>query len=329
VYGAPSMGEIMSGMRTWSRVLSLLVVASVLSLTSGCALNSRSPGSTTSVTTKGYGGVPAGTAGMRAGAGEAFSGAAAAPAAAPAATVQSGQLIIRNGSVRVEVGVVTSTVEAIRSLAARYGGVVSDLQLSTDNGGGIVQPLATPERTLSSGLPFSASVTVLVPAARLDALRASVEKLGRVLSESSSDQDVTQEHVDLKARLQNARVEESRLRSFFAAASSVKDMLAIEKELARVRGDIESMTAQLASMDRQIAQATLTIELTQPEPLVRPAGVDWGFGGAVTQGVQTLAAFARGLLVLAIAGSPVWILAIVGYVLIRRRRAAKKSAGSE
>ena len=73
----------------------------------------------------------------------------------------------------------------------------------------------------------------------------SAEKLGKVLSESSADDDVTQQHVDLKARLTNAKAEEARLRTFFDQAKSVTDMLAIERELARVRGDIESMTAQL------------------------------------------------------------------------------------
>ena len=47
-------------------------------------------------------------------------------------------------------------------------------------------------------------------------------------------------------------------------------MLAIERELARVRGDIESMTAQLTTMERQAAMATLTIELVEPKPIVRP-----------------------------------------------------------
>jgi hypothetical protein len=247
---------------------------------------------------------------------------ASVPLQRTAASPLAERMVIRNGNVRLEVAKVQDAVGAIRVLTKHYGGVVAELQMASDtgDGGGTPQPLSDTNGALRSGLPFSASVTVLVPVAKFDAFRAEAAKLGTVLSENAADSDVTQQHVDLKARLDNSKAEEARLRTFFDSAKSVTDMLSIERELARVRGDIESMTAQLASLERQAAMATLTIELVEPKPLVRPSsGIDWGFGDALTTGVQAMAGLLKAALIVAIATAPVWILALALALLIRWR----------
>jgi hypothetical protein len=255
----------------------------------------------------------------------------AAPAEAAPATGASGKpaadrMVIRNANVRLEVPEVLAGVSKLRALADRFGGVVSGLQVTSDTG----EP-STPEpvgdRIVRSGLPFNASLTVLVPVAKFDAFRTEAEKLGKVLSESSADEDVTQQHVDLAARLSNAKAEEARLRSFFDQAKSVTDMLSIERELTRVRGDIESMTAQLATMERQAAMATLTIELVEPRPIVHPAsGIDWGFGEAITSGVQGLAELLKTAIVAVIATAPLWILVVAAALVVRWRVRARRKA---
>lgn len=250
----------------------------------------------------------------------------AAPAQAASAKPVADRMVIRNANVRLEVPEVLTGVSKLRALAGRFGGVVSELQIASDTGGP-----ATPEpagdRIVRSGLPFNASLTVLVPVAKFDAFRSEAEKLGKVLSESSADDDVTQQHIDLAARLSNAKAEEARLRSFFDQARSVTDMLSIERELTRVRGDIESMTAQLATMERQAAMATLTIELVEPKPIVRPAsGIDWGFGEAITSGVQGLAGLLQTAIVVVIATAPLWILVVAAVFVVRWRVRARRRA---
>ncbi len=246
------------------------------------------------------------------------------------------RMVIRNANVRLEVPKVLDAVGKVRALTARFGGVVSNLQLASDTGDGISppQPLpGAPERIVRTGLPYNASLTILVPAAKFDAFRKEAESLGRVLSENSADEDVTQQHVDLKARLENAKAEESRLRTFFSQAKSVTDMLSIERELTRVRGDIESMTAQLASLERQAAMATLTIELVEPKPIVRPtSGIDWGFGDALTEGIQAMVGLLKAALVVVIATSPLWLAALALFFILRWRlrvRRARAAASAE
>jgi hypothetical protein len=276
---------------------------------------------------------PSDSASQEKGVGLSFGGAqdARSAAAAPAA-VSADRMVIRNANMRLEVTKVAASVKSIRALTTRFGGLVSNLQLSTDDGGS-PQPVPQAEgsRTLQSGLPFSGSITVRIPVGKFDAFHNEAEKLGRILSETSDDQDVTQQHVDLKARLANAKAEEARLRTFFDKARSVNDMLAVERELGRVRGEIESMTAQLTTLERQAAMATLTIELVEPQPIVRPSnGIDWGFGDALTTGIQGMVDLLKGIIVVAIALAPLWVLAIVAFFLIRWavrvRRARRVSA---
>jgi hypothetical protein len=112
-------------------------------------------------------------------------------------------------------------------------------------------------------------------------------------------------------------------------------MLAIEKQLSRVRGDIESMQAQLTYLENQAALATLSIALTEPGALVSPAAGGWGFAAAVRDGVRAAAEVTRGLITFVLAISPLLILVAIGIIAIvvsvrrrGRRRAMLASAGS-
>lgn len=318
-----------------ARLTAALILAAVLVVggSAGCSLAARSErtsGGSAGVAppesaTTGYAGAPSSAK-------DAAVGSASSPqpqvsgSASPASVPVAERLVIRNANVRLEVAKVQAALTRIRALAAAQGAVVSSLQLSSDTGGGVPVPTDGSGRILRSGLPYTASVTVLVPVAKFDTFRTSAEKLGTVLSEQSADDDVTQQHADLKARLANARAEEARLRTFFDKARTVNDMLSIERELARVRGDIESMTAQLDTMERQAAMATLTLELVEPQPIVRPSnGIDWGFADALTTGVQAMAGLLRAGIVMVIATAPIWIAAVALVLVVRWRLKARRS----
>jgi hypothetical protein len=257
-----------------------------------------------------------------------------APAVGSGAAKQQ-QMIIRNANMRLEVPKVTDTVDKIRALAKKYSGVISNVNVSNEQiTPPVPQPLEgqTKSSTLSSGQPYNGTVTVLIPVARFDAFTDEVRSLGKLLTFSTDDQNVTQQHLDMKARLLNLEAEEARLRSFFNSAQSVNDMLAIEAQLSRVQGEIESLQAQITYLERQAAMATLTVELVEPATLVRPAGVDWGIGASVTRGVQGFADLLGFIITAVISCAPVWIivlaLALLGISLARRRR-ARKTASNE
>ena len=133
----------------------------------------------------------------------------------------------------------------------------------------------------------------------------------------------------MSARLANLRAEEARLRTFFDDAKNVSEMLAIEQELSRVRGEIESLDAQVKYLERQAAMATVTIELTEDKPVVRPEGESWGFIEAITTGIRGAANVLTFAITFLIATAPLWIAALAAFFVVRaviRRRKAKRLA---
>lgn len=230
------------------------------------------------------------------------------------------RLIIRNKTVRLEVEKVDEAISALENLASKHDGIITAMQVATDDETPIYR---YDEISYSDGAALRGYVTVRVPVDKYEAFLEGVGGIGTVLYQAESAEDVTQQHVDMIARIENLRAEEVRLREFFDAANKVEEMLAIERELSRVRGEIESLDAQVKYLERQAAMATVTIDLTEPKPLVRPSGDDWGFGQAITDGFRGAAGVIRIAIALLIATAPLWLLAVIAFFVIRtvlRRR---------
>jgi hypothetical protein len=102
------------------------------------------------------------------------------------------------------------------------------------------------------------SITIRVPRDRFDDTLGRIEKLGDVTHRDIKAQDVTDEFVDLQARLKNAYSIRDRLNDLLARAA-VKEALDIEKELGRVTEDIERMEGKLKLLRDQIAFSTVTV----------------------------------------------------------------------
>ena len=229
-----------------------------------------------------------------------------APVEGGTGTVSAGteRAIIRTATVTMTVKSVPRSVDQLRALVVASGGEIASLTYTA----GVEQPVPLPMAESSSGVtrgPQSATVVVRVPASKLEPLTRSVARLGDVTAQTAGQEDITAQVVDLEARLKNLRAEEVRLRSFLNKATRVADMLSIERELSRVRGEIEAMQAQQRYLADQVSMASLTVTMSQPAPVVSPAGTNWGFGDAVTRGVQSAAALLRSVITVAIALLPV------------------------
>jgi Domain of unknown function (DUF4349) len=232
--------------------------------------------------------------------------------------------IIRTASVTMTVKKVPVAIEKLRGLVAAAGGEISSLTYSA----GVEQPMPLPMAESGSSAttgPQSATVVVRVPASKLLPLTRTVAGLGEVTAQTAGQEDITAQVVDLEARLKNLRAEEVRLRSFLNKANRVADMLSIERELSRVRGEIEAMEAQRRYLADQVEMATLTVTLSQPAPVVTPAGTNWGFGQAVTRGVQAAAAVIGSIITVGIAILPVVAAILLAWWLVAlwRRRHPK------
>lgn len=232
-----------------------------------------------------------------------------------------GTMLIVNKTLRMEVPAADAAVDEIRKLAVARQASITDMEIASDDGW--VHPAD------GDGSGLRAWLVLRVPASEYEALVADVAGLGEVVSQSEASTDVTQEHIDLSARLKNLRAQEERLREFFDKAADVKEMLAIEAELGRVRGDIESLDAQVKHLERQAAMVTLTLHLTEPDAVVSPAGDSWGFREAITNGLRGAVALVNGAVAFLIATSPLWLVGLIVFFPARawlRRRNAPSPA---
>ncbi len=163
----------------------------------------------------------------------------------------------------------------------------------------------------------------------LDQVRA----LGKVLNENSRGQDVTEAYTDLEARLGNAKVSEQRLLGFLAERTQkLADVIEVEREVSRVRGDIESMEAKKRNWDLLTQTVAVTVEVVEP-PRAAPAvrQVWFPIKTAFGEGLILFAQSLRVMIVFLGAAIPWAVLAVaVTYIcvrLFRRAREGKRAVG--
>jgi hypothetical protein len=154
---------------------------------------------------------------------------------------------ISQASVSIEVEEVPSAVAQVQAIVESFGGFVA--QLSSSGG---------PERQQST-------MTVRVPQSDFFAALESIRSLGKVRSENVGSEDVTERFIDLEARLRSALREEESLLSLLERAEQVSEILTIERELSRVRSDIERDQGQLNFLERRVDLSTITVSLFPPD----------------------------------------------------------------
>jgi len=199
------------------------------------------------------------------------------------------------------------TADSAKDIARRFGGSVLGLSESINN-----------DRR-------SASLIVRVPADRFDDAVAALKQLdGEVISSSVDAKDVTDQLVDLDARLTALRAEESRYLQLFASAKTVDEMLKVQVALSQLRQQIEQLAAQQKTTKDRVAYSTITLSVAStaepvPGPLAR-----WDPSRTFATAIAAFASVLRFVADLAIwmlvfAWIPLLVLASV-FVATRARR---------
>ncbi|MBI4336881.1 MAG: DUF4349 domain-containing protein [Chloroflexi bacterium] len=177
-----------------------------------------------------------------------------------------------------------------------------------------------------------ASISFRVPSEKAEEALARVRGMAsRVPAEQNSGQDVTEEYVDLKARLDNLEASEKQLRGVMDRAQTVEDILKVQAQLTQVRGDIESFKARTLYLERTSATVLINVELlplASTKPLVSPG---WSARETAKSAVRTLSGGGQNLADFAIRAavlSPLWlpevlVLAALLAWLVRRLAAAR------
>lgn len=188
-------------------------------------------------------------------------GASESPApASSGATLSSGfdRFVIRTAELELQVSDIGQALVAIRQLTIDARGFV--LSSSTYAQG-------------EEGKRQTATLTVQVPSERFDQFLNQVRTsplVVKVEREQLQSQDVTDEYLDLDARLRNLQATEQRYLALLDRASTIEEILRVEQELSRVRYEIEQVTGRKQYLERHIAYAQATITLV-PVPATQEA----------------------------------------------------------
>jgi uncharacterized protein DUF4349/putative zinc finger protein len=241
-------------------------------------------------------------------------------AQAPPAAPPRGPMVIRTATLRIivkEFGSVRPTVEAVVS---QFGGFVDRLSVDADT--------AT-ARSLTGSLR--------VPADRISAALDRLRQLGQVVEDGQGSEDVTDQIVDLDARLASARATEQRLTDLLKNRTGrLSDVLSVERELARVRLEIERLDAEKTNTTRRVTYATITIQISEE----RKQGLETGalplstrIRVAAADGVAAAIESLVGIGLFILRAGPsllIWgIVAVVGWVALRRTLARRgRTAGA-
>jgi uncharacterized coiled-coil protein SlyX len=188
---------------------------------------------------------------------------------------------------------------------------------------------ARSEYAPSNGDAGSATLTLRIPADRLQQVIDDLGELGRTDEVSTTTSDVTQVVTDLESRIATQRGIIDRLNSMFAQASTIDDLITLETTIAEHQATLEDLEAQQRSIDDQVALSTLSLYLRseaeapvqQPMDFVSGLAAGWGAFVAFFSGLLV----ALGVLLPWLIAAAVISAAIVLLVRANRRRKAAQS----
>ena len=167
-----------------------------------------------------------------------------------ASDVRADRMLIWTARLSVEVWNVPKAVADATALAERLGGYVEQKSDSAED---------------------SASLTLRIPVKAFKDSLAGFEALGTVTHRSVQAEDVTEQYVDVEARLKNKAALRDRLKQLLDKATVVTDVLAIETELNRVQSDLDSMEARIKTLKGRVDYATVHLDLSR-RPILGPLG---------------------------------------------------------
>lgn len=222
--------------------------------------------------------------------------------------------IIRNGRINLFTEDYQNTVDKITAYVIASGGFIQ----STNDG-----------YRDSNNMAYGSSgfMVVRVPSASFMDAMEEIKSYGRPVGSSTDTENITGTYKDVESELKSLRIEEERLLTYLSKAEKIEDMLTIEKELTRVRTEINSRVSILNNYDKMVAFSTITINLTESKSATGNIESPFSdFGLKISSGfassINLLLNIIAGLILVIIRLLP--FLVIVGLVLLVIRLVIKK-----
>jgi len=189
--------------------------------------------------------------------------------------------VIRSGYFVIEVENFDSSYAAVFAVAQGTGGWIESSNIYKDKDGRRI-----------------GYITLRVPSDNFDSVFNEIKQYGDVKSEQTSNIDVTEEFIDLSARLDVLYAQEVRYMELLGKAETVEDILSIEVQLERIRSNIESLEGRITYLSSQIDMARINVTLQEPEK---------------EEEFPVVSAFKRAAS--AFVDAVVWIIVLIGYAI--------------
>lgn len=233
-------------------------------------------------------------------------------------TVPTERKIIRNADLELESAAPEESQQKITAIAESKGGFVVESQ----------------QRSSTSNVTTrdTVTMTVRIPAAKFNESLDEIRKVAsRVVVETVKGQDVTEEFVDIEARLKTKKALEEQFLEIMKQGKTVQDALQVQRELANVRGEIEQIEGRKRFLENQTSLSTIKILLRTPTAYSpSSSGFFYQLGRAISSGFDFALSFILGLVTFVIAILPFLLFVVLPiYLLLRyfwRRLRMKKAA---
>ena len=218
-------------------------------------------------------------------------------------------MIIRSGNASLEVDSLEVAIAAVQRIATSLGGWVGNTSL-----------------TSGDYQVRSATIELKIPAARYDDALNGLKPVGKIETIASEAQDVGEEFVDVSARASNSRRLEERLVALLTTRTGkLEDVLAVERELARVREEIERYEGRLRFLRTRVATSTLLVTVHERAPLVSASPGENVLGNAFKDAWRNFVRFIAALIASLGTIIPILLLLAIAFLLWRRVRSRART----
>ena len=208
------------------------------------------------------------------------------------------------GNISLVVQSVDESITEVHNLVARYGGKVT---------------------SSTSGESYGryANMTLLIPKDSFYELVKNIKEIAtKVTNENIYSNDVTEEYIDIEARLNVMKKTEKRFTSLLSDSKKIEEIINVERELMRIRGDIDSLEGRIKYLSRTTQNSILNLHITKEESIT---GNQWSFSESLDNSIRSLVSLSKHIasfLISLIVFSPVivclLILSFIAYKLLRR-----------
>ncbi|ACL69157.1 DUF4349 domain-containing protein [Halothermothrix orenii] len=212
--------------------------------------------------------------------------------------------IIQNASLEIETDDFAEVSKVVTGLVTSYEGYI-----------------ASSTNWVTASGQKKVSFTLRIPENHFHMVLEQIKNMGRVKYSSLGSRDVTEEFIDVEARLDNLKEQEIRYRKLLDRADKVEDILKIERELERVRSTIESLEGRIEYLQNRVSFSTINVVFMEPESIMNS---NRGIIGALRQALRAMVESFYNLIIKLGAWLPYMLPLVAGYFIYRRHKLKNK-----